>query len=391
VTTVQTAIAGTGAGARPTPLAAARIAVVKVGSRLLVDAETRTPHAAFLQGLTADIAALREQGKQVVVVSSGAVALGAGRLGLDRPRTLDEKQACAAAGQSALMHAWEEALAPHGVPIAQILLTFFDTEDRRRWLNARATMERLLGLNACPIVNENDTVATDEIRYGDNDRLAARVAQMLAADALVLLTDVDGLYTANPAEAGAQFVGEVGEVTDDVMAMAGGAGSSVGTGGMRSKLEAARIAASAGCATAIAAGLRDRPLLSVAEGGQATWVRPSTNPGAARKHWIAAALKPAGRVRVDAGASKALNAGKSLLPAGVVGVEGVFEKGAVVTVVDMNGVELGRGLISLSAAEAKRVAGRRSDEIADLIGYESRPELIHRNDLVLKGRDDAGF
>jgi glutamate 5-kinase len=375
-----------------TPLAAARIAVVKVGSRLLVDPDTKTAHAKFLSALAADIAALRAQGKQVVVVSSGAVALGAGRLlGMSRPKTLDEKQACAAAGQSALMHAWEDALAPYGAPVAQILLTLHDTEDRRRWLNARATMERLLALGACPIVNENDTVATDEIRYGDNDRLAARVAQMLAADALVLLTDVEGLYTANPSEAGAEFVAEVGDVTDEVMAMAGGAGSVVGSGGMKSKLEAARIAASAGCATAIAAGWRERPLLSVAEGGRATWVRPSTTPATARKAWIASALKPAGKIRVDDGAVKALKAGKSLLPAGVAAVEGVFEKGAVVTVIDMNGTEIGRGLMTISAAEARRVAGRRSDEIAALIGYDVKPELIHRNDLVMRGDSDAGF
>jgi glutamate 5-kinase len=371
-----------------TPLSTARIAVVKVGSRLLVDPETRTAHSAFLARLASDIAALRAQGKQVVVVSSGAVALGAGRLlGVARPKTLDEKQACAAAGQSALMHAWQDALAPHGVTVAQILLTLHDTEDRRRWLNARATMQLLLDYGACPIVNENDTVATDEIRYGDNDRLAARVAQMLAADALVLLTDVEGLYTASPQEPGARFVADIGEVTDEVMAMAGGAGSAVGSGGMKSKLEAARIAASAGCATAIAAGWRDRPLLSVAEGGQATWIRPSVNPAAARKAWIASALKPAGRIRVDEGAAKALRAGKSLLPAGVASVEGVFEKGAVVTVIDMNGMEIGRGLMTLSAADARRVAGRRSDEISALIGYEVRPELIHRNDLVMHGGD----
>ncbi len=366
-----------------TPLSAARLAVVKVGSRLLADPEQGAPHAGFLAGLAADIAALRAQGKQVVVVSSGAVALGAQRLGMTRPRTLEEKQAAAAAGQSVLMHAWESALSPHGVTVAQILLTLTDTEDRRRWLNARATMELLLSLGACPIVNENDTVATDEIRYGDNDRLAARVAQMLAADALVLLTDVEGLYTARPDSAGAQFVPDVGEITGEVMAMAGGAGSAVGSGGMKSKLEAARIAAGAGCATAIAAGWRERPLLSVAEGGQATWVRAQLTPLTARKHWIASALKPAGKIRLDEGAVKALRAGKSLLPAGVAGVEGVFERGAVVALTDMNGTEIGRGLIALSAADAKRVAGCRSEDIAALLGYERRPELVHRNDLVL--------
>lgn len=375
-----------------TPLSTARTVVVKVGSRLLVDSSTRNAHARFLAGLAADIAVLRAQGKQVVVASSGAVALGSGLLlNMARPKTLDEKQACAAVGQSALMHAWESALARHGITVAQILLTLYDTEDRRRWLNARATIERLLALGACPIVNENDTVATDEIRYGDNDRLAAHVAQMLAADALVLLTDVDGLYTAHPSAPGSQFVAEVGEVTDDVMAMAGGAGSAIASGGMKSKLEAARIAASAGCATAIAAGARARPLLSIAEGGRATWIRPSLSPATARKAWIASALRPAGRIRVDEGAARALKAGKSLLPAGVVAIEGVFQKGAVVIVTDMEGAEIGRGLMAISAAEATRVAGRRSDQVAALIGYEVRPELIHRNDLVMHGADDVGI
>ncbi|WP_370689817.1 glutamate 5-kinase [Phenylobacterium sp.] len=368
-----------------TELALARRIVVKVGSALLVGADG-APDRAWLNALAVDIARLRARGQQTLVVSSGAVALGRRRLGLTRRAlTLPEKQAAAAAGQSALMRAWEEALEPHGLSAAQILLTRDDTEVRRRWLNARATVETLLELGIVPVINENDTVVTEEIRYGDNDRLAARVAQMIGADALVLLSDIDGLYTADPRrDPAAVHIPRLSQLTPEVEAMAGGAnaGAGVGTGGMATKLAAARIAQSAGCATFITLGSRPAPLGAVEDGARATIIEPAVTPGAAYKAWIAGSLAPAGSILVDAGAAQALQAGKSLLAAGVRGIEGRFGKGDAVCVRLGDGTEIARGLTRYDAIEAERICGLRSDAIEGVLGYTSGP-VIHADDLAV--------
>ena len=366
-------------------LAQARRIVVKVGSALLVAADG-TPNRAWLNALAVDIARMRARGQQTLIVSSGAVALGRRRLGLTRRAlTLPEKQAAAAAGQSALMRAWEEALEPHGLSAAQILLTRDDTEVRRRWLNARATVETLLELGVVPVVNENDTVVTEEIRYGDNDRLAARVAQMIGADALVLLSDIDGLYTADPRrDPAATHIARLSQLTPEIEAMAGGAnvGAGVGTGGMATKLAAARIAQSAGCATLITLGARPAPLGAVEDGAKATIIEPAVTPGAAYKAWIAGSLAPAGTILVDEGAARALQAGKSLLAAGVRRIEGRFGKGDAVSIRLEDGTEIGRGLARYDAAEAERICGLRSDAIEGVLGYTSGP-VIHADDLAV--------
>lgn len=364
----------------------ARRIVFKVGSALLVDAETGAANRAWLEAFCADAAALRSAGKQVVVVSSGAVALGRRRLGLvGRKTTLPEKQAAAAAGQSLLMHAWEEAFEPHGIGVAQILLTRDDTETRRRWLNARATTETLMGLGVVPVVNENDTVVTEEIRYGDNDRLAARVAQMAGADLLVLLSDIDGLYTADPRKnPKAQHIPLVSEITPEIAAMAEGANATagVGTGGMATKIAAARIARAAGCATLITLGSRPRPLAAIAAGEKATLIEAGASPAAAYKAWIAGSLAPQGWVTIDAGAAKALVSGKSLLAAGVRAIEGPFEKGDAVRVRDETGREVARGLVRYDSADAHRIAGLRSDAIEAELGFTEGP-MIHADDLAV--------
>ena len=371
-------------------LAVARRAVIKVGSSLLVDWESGAADKTWLASLGRDAAALKARGCDVLIVSSGSIALGRRRLGLKkRALSLEEKQAAAAAGQSLLMRAWEEAFEPHGVPVAQVLLTRDDTEVRRRWLNARATVETLLSLNAVPVVNENDTVATEEIRYGDNDRLAARVAQMIGADLLVLLSDVDGLYTADPRnDPAARHIEIVEDITPEIEAMAGGANRSagVGVGGMATKVAAARIAHGAGCATLLTLGRRDGssgPLQAVAEGARATVFEPHATPAAAYKQWIAGALAPQGAVTVDAGAAAALRAGKSLLPAGVRSVHGEFDKGDAVLVRDESGREIARGLAAYGADEARAIQGRRSDSIEAVLGYQGRGVIIHRDDLAL--------
>lgn len=364
----------------------ARRIVFKVGSALLVDAETGAANRAWLEAFCADAAALRAAGKQVVVVSSGAVALGRRRLGLvGRKTTLPEKQAAAAAGQSLLMHAWEEAFEPHGIGVAQILLTRDDTETRRRWLNARATTETLMGLGVVPVVNENDTVVTEEIRYGDNDRLAARVAQMAGADLLVLLSDIDGLYTADPRKnPNAAHIPLVGEITPEIAAMAEGANAAagVGTGGMATKIAAARIARAAGCATLITLGSRPRPLAAIAAGEKATLIEAGASPAAAYKAWIAGSLAPQGWVTIDAGAAKALASGKSLLAAGVRAIEGPFDKGDAVRVRDETGREVARGLVRYDSADAHRIAGLRSDAIEAELGFTEGP-MIHADDLAV--------
>jgi glutamate 5-kinase len=365
-------------------LAAAKRIVVKVGSALLVGPDGA--NAAWLAAFAADVARLRARGQQVLVVSSGAVALGRRRLALSkRALTLPEKQAAAAAGQSALMRAWEEALEPHGMAAAQILLTRDDTEVRRRWLNARATVETLLALGVVPVVNENDTVVTEEIRYGDNDRLAARVAQMIGADLLVLLSDVDGLYTADPRhDPSAEHLPRVARLTRQIEAMAGGAnaGAGVGTGGMATKLAAARIASAAGCATVITLGSRPSPLQAVEDGERATVIEPSTTPAAAYKAWIAGSLAPAGALVVDEGAAQAVRRGKSLLAAGVRRTEGRFDKGDAVVIRDEAGHEIARGLVRYEAQDAERICGLKSEAIEAALGYTSGP-LVHADDLAL--------
>jgi glutamate 5-kinase len=371
-------------------LTTARKVVVKVGSALVVDGETGEPNRAWLRALAADGARLTARGQQILVVSSGAVALGRRRLGLGRrPLDLPQKQAAAAAGQSLLMRAWEEAFEPVGLVCAQVLLTRDDTEVRRRWLNGKATLDTLMELGVAPIINENDTVATEEIRYGDNDRLAARVAQMIGADLLVLLSDVDGLYTADPrVDPAARRLEVVSELTDEIEAMAGrsNAAAGVGVGGMGAKLAAARIARSAGCATVITLGGRPEPLTAVETGAACTLFEPSLTPTAAYKQWIAGSLSPQGSVTVDAGAVGALQAGKSLLPAGVRKVEGRFGKGDAVLVLDPSGREVARGLSRYDADAADKIMGLRSDAIEATLGYTEGPTLIHADDMALAVR-----
>ena len=358
--------------------------VVKIGSALLVEPGGMVREA-WLDGLAHDIAGLRARGQQVVVVTSGAVALGRGRLGLpQRALRLEEKQAAAAAGQIVLARAWQESLAKIGLGTAQILITLDDTEARRRYLNARATVETLLKLGVVPVVNENDTVATSEIRFGDNDRLSARVAVMALADTLVLLSDVDGLYSADPRrDSAARHLPLVEAITPEIEAMAGGSGSAVGTGGMVSKLIAATMATSAGCSVVLAAGQPERPLSAIAGGARCTLFTPATSPRRARKDWIAASLSVAGTLRIDAGALTALRRGSSLLPAGVVAVEGGFERGDAVLVRAPDGSPVAKGLAAFDAADAKALVGRRTDEIEAILGYRGRAEMVHRDDLVL--------
>ena len=367
----------------------ARRLVVKIGSTLLVDETHRRLRHRWLDALSDDLAALRARGAEVIVVSSGAIALGRHQLGLHR-RTmrLEESQAAAATGQIELAHAYRETLARHDIAVAQILLTLEDTEERRRHLNARSTLATLLRLGPLPIINENDTVATSTIRVGDNDRLAARVAAMMNADVLVLLSDIDGLYTRDPRQhPDAVFVPLVSSITPDIEAMASQAPPGYSSGGMVTKLAAARIAVSGGCKMVIADGRRDNPLAAVASGERCTWFLADIEPLTARKRWIAGSLKPMGSVVVDAGAVAALGRGKSLLPAGVMQIEGAFERGDAVLVKDDGGREVARGLIAYSAADASQILGHKSREIEALLGYRGREELIHRDDLVLtRGR-----
>ncbi len=371
-------------------LASARRLIVKVGSALLVDSGTHQIRRGWLDTVADDIAALRAQGVEVVVVTSGAVACGREHLGLvGRALRLEEKQAAAATGQIRLAAAWQETLARHGITVAQVLLTLDDTEERRRHLNGRATIETLLRLSAVPVINENDTVATAEIRFGDNDRLSARVAQMISADTLVLLSDIDGLYTADPRkDPDARHIPLVPEVTAEIVAMAGEPPPGYSSGGMVTKIAAARIAMAAGCRMAIARGNRPNPLAALgrpaSEGGAlATWFVPGAEPLTARKRWIAGSLKPLGTLTVDAGAARALGNGGSLLPAGVRGVEGDFERGDLVLVRGPEGQVLARGLSAYAADDARAIAGRRSAEIEAILGFRGRDEVIHRDDLVL--------
>jgi glutamate 5-kinase len=373
------------------PLATARRIVVKIGSALLIDRQTGMLREAWLESVCADIDELRKAGKEIIVVSSGAIALGRRALALrDGALKLEESQAAAAAGQVRLAQAYAAAFAERNILAAQILLTLDDTEERARYLNARATLRTLLGLGAVPVINENDTVATAEIRFGDNDRLAARVASMMEADCLVLLSDVDGLYTADPTrDPAARHFAVVDDITPAIEAMAGESLSGMGRGGMTSKLIAARIATQAGAAVVIARGALDHPLAAIDNGARSTLFRAVATPKAARKRWIAAGLKAEGALVIDAGAAAALSQGKSLLPAGVKRIEGQFRRGDAVIVRDLQGHEIARGLIAYSAEDALRILGRKSAETETILGYRGRDEMIHRDDLALTSERSA--
>jgi glutamate 5-kinase len=357
---------------------------VKIGSSLLVDEDNRL-NRVWLENLAEDVAILRAAAHQVLIVSSGAVALGSEVLGINPRRSrLEELQAAAAAGQVQLVHAYQEALGRHDIKAAQVLLTPDDTEVRRRFLNARGTLEKLLEHQIVPIINENDTVATDELRYGDNDRLAARVAQTVMADGLILLSDVDGMYTADPrTDATAEFIPTVSKISERHFSMAGDSGSSFGSGGMRTKLQAARIATHAGCVTLIASGAIERPLHALANGGKCTVFEAEATPAAARKQWLAGVLEVCGELRLDAGAASALARGNSLLPVGMVEVIGQFRRGDAVTLVGADGRELGRGLAAYASDEAAAIKGCRSEQIEAKLGYRGRSVMVHRDDMVL--------
>ena len=367
------------------PLQHARRIVVKVGSALLVDSETGRINRPWLETLIEDLLRLRKRNQQVILVSSGAIALGRRELRLAKgPLRLEESQAAAAVGQIRLAHAYKELLESREVTVAQVLLTLEDSERRRRYLNARATLDSLLALGALPVINENDTVATAEIRYGDNDRLAARVAQMAGADCLILLSDVEGMFTADPnKDPNAQFIHEVRQITPEIEAMAGASASDVGSGGMTTKVMAAKIAVSAGCNMCIAAGHHTFPVSRIESGARCTWFVANASPIAARKQWIAGTLRPAGAVTIDAGALRALLEGKSLLPAGVIASRGRFERGDTVSVLSVDGIEIARGISAYSDMDAARIMGRKSSEIEGILGFRGRHEMIHRDNLVL--------
>lgn len=367
------------------PLDGVKRLVVKIGSALLVEEKTGHIHRTWLQALADDVAALHAAGCEVMLVSSGAIAVGRHHLNLTaRNIRLEQKQAAAATGQIRLAHAYQESLARHDITVAQVLLTLGDTEERRRHLNARATLNELLRLGTIPVINENDTVATAEIRFGDNDRLAARVAAMMNADALALLSDIDGLYSADPrCDPTAHFIPLVEEITPDIEAMAGKALPGYSSGGMVTKLAAARIAVEAGCRMVVSDGRQTNPLAALRKGARSTTFLPRVAPQTARKKYIAGTLKPAGVLHVDEGAEAALARGRSLLPAGVSRIEGLFERGDAVILLSPDGQEIGRGLVAYGAADARRIIGHKSREIERILGYRGREELIHRDDLVL--------
>jgi glutamate 5-kinase len=365
--------------------------VVKVGSSLLVDATAGSLKRDWLVSLAADVAALHKETKDIIVVSSGAIALGRAVLKLPAGSLkLEDSQAAAAVGQIALARAWSESLSAHGMTAGQVLVTLGDTEERRRYLNARSTIAKLLEWHSVPVINENDTVATSEIRYGDNDRLAARVATMMSADLLVLLSDVDGLYDKPPnldgkKQSDAALVPVVARITPEIEAMAGASGSELSRGGMLTKIEAAKIATSAGTHMIIASGHVAHPLQAIAQGTACSWFLTPANPVTARKKWIAGSLEPRGALVIDAGAVRALRSGKSLLPAGVIRVEGGFGRGDAVVVRGPDGAEVGRGLIAYDADDAEKIKGRSSADVLLILGYTGRTEMIHRDDLVLGG------
>jgi glutamate 5-kinase len=363
----------------------ARRIVIKIGSALIVDPATASVREGWLAGVAADIAELAARGVEVIVVSSGAISLARQKLKLGAAKLkLEEKQAAAAVGQIRLAQAWSEALSAHALTAAQLLLTLDDTEDRRRYLNARATLSTLLGLRCVPVINENDSVATSEIRFGDNDRLAARVAEMVQADVLILFSDIDGLYTGDPRkDAGAAHIPVVAAMTPDIDAMGGEPPPGYSSGGMRTKLVAARIATQAGCAMVVARGDVERPVAALLAGGRHTWFAAAPEGRSARKNWIAGHLAPLGAITVDEGAVRALRRGSSLLPAGIKAVAGNFERGDAVDVVSVAGERIGRGLAAYSSADAAIIAGRRSAEFEALLGFRGRDEVVHRDDFVL--------
>jgi glutamate 5-kinase len=366
-------------------LADFRRIVVKVGSSLLVDAKAGRLRDAWLASLTADLAEFHRGERDVLVVSSGAIALGRAVLKLARgPLKLEDSQAAAAVGQIALARTWSEALSRHDIVAGQVLVTLGDTEERRRYLNARSTIDTLLQWRALPVINENDTVATTEIRYGDNDRLAARVATMVSADLLVLLSDVDGLYDAPPeTNTAARHIGCVPRITPEIEAMAGASGSEFSRGGMQTKIEAGRIATTAGTHMVIASGVIEHPLRAIAEGARCTWFLTPASPVTARKKWIAGTLEPKGVLTIDAGAAAALRRGKSLLPAGVVAVDGGFARGDAVVIRGSDGTEIARGLSAYDAEDARKIRGRASADIESILGFRGRAEMVHRDNLVL--------
>src|SRR5712691_7450087 len=369
---------------KPPVLGDFRRIVVKVGSSLVVDAGAGRLNQAWLASLAADIAGLHGRGRDVLVVSSGAIALGRSVLKLQAALKLEDSQAAAAVGQIALARTWSEMLGAHSISTGQILLTLGDTEERRRYLNARSTVNKLLEWRAVPVINENDTVATNEIRYVDNARLAARVATMVSADLLVLLSDVDGLYDAPPAaNAAATLVPVVERITPAVEAMAGAAGSELSRGGMQTKIEAGKIATRGGTHMVIASGRVAHPLAAVAAGARCSWFRTPANPVAARKKWIAGSLEPKGVLVIDAGAVAALRSGKSLLPAGVIRIDGAFARGDAVVIRGPDGAEVGRGLVAYDAEDAGRIKGRSSADILSILGFAGRAEMVHRDDLVV--------
>ena len=365
-------------------LAKAKRIVIKVGSALLVEQKTGTVKQAWLTSLVEDLARLKAKGADIILVSSGAIALGRFKLGFPKGKLeLPESQAAAAVGQIALAQAWAEELKAKDIVAAQVLVTLNDTEERRRHLNARATLTTLLEQGAVPVINENDTVATSEIRYGDNDRLAARVASMMSADCLVLLSDIDGLYSAPPNQKGAEFIAEVKEITPEIEAMAGKPVSGVGSGGMITKIEAAKIALGAGCNMVIASGHAEHPLKRIADGERVTWFLASASPLQSRKRWIAGSLQPVGRLVIDDGARGALLKGKSLLPAGVKEIVGLFGRGDTVSVVSHEGAEIARGMVAYDSADAQKIKGLKSADIMKVLGAAGRDEIIHRDDLVM--------
>jgi glutamate 5-kinase len=366
-------------------LADFRRIVVKVGSSLLVDSAAGRVKEDWLASLAEDIARLHKEQRDILVVSSGAIAFGRAVLKLPKgPLKLDDSQAAAAVGQIALARTWSEALSGHRITAGQILVTLQDTEERRRYLNARSTIERLLEWRSVPVINENDTVATNEIRYGDNDRLAARVASMMSADLLVLLSDVDGLYDAPPgARKDAKRIPVVPRITPAIEAMAGASGSELSRGGMLTKVEAGRIATQAGAHMVIASGRIDHPLKAVADGAACTWFLTPANPVTARKKWIAGTLEPKGTLVIDAGAVRALNSGKSLLPAGVLRVDGTFARGDAVVIRGPDGAEVGRGLVAYDAEDADKIKGRSSADILSILGFGGRSEMVHRDNMVV--------
>ena len=364
--------------------------VIKVGSSLLVDTAAGRVKRSWLVALAEDIAKLHGEKRDVLVVSSGAIALGRARLELPRGvLKLEESQGAAAVGQIALARIWSEVLGQHGIETGQILLTLQDTEERRRYLNARSTIARLLGWRAVPVINENDTIATNEIRYGDNDRLGARVASMVSADLLILLSDIDGLYDAPPnANANAKLIPRVDKITAEIEAMAGTAESELSRGGMRTKIEAAKIATAAGAHMIIASGKIEHPLRAIAKGGRCTWFMTAANPVTSRKRWIAGTLEARGTLTIDAGAVAALRKGKSLLPAGVIRVDGQFARGDAVVVLGPDAQVVGRGLVAYDADDAEKIKGRSSNDILSILGISGRSEMIHRDDLVIGPRPD---